>query len=203
MDSCKKKQKKVEPGSPNSDSEGDAWIFIFIKRGSYFIVAYEIRKRTKESCEKLFEKVFDRIQLPFPDKKIEIFSDGHEDYTNTIPEYYAETCVDYGQVIKIREGGKIVEKIKKVIYGTPNIDEIETTDIENMNSINRERQGRLVRKTKCFSKKKTRLINSYEFFHFYWNFMDKLTKTETPAMLEGLADYQWNWEQFFNFNYAV
>jgi hypothetical protein len=44
-----------------------------------------------------------------------------------IPEYYAETCVDYGQVIKIREGGKIVEKIKKVIYGTPNIDEIETT----------------------------------------------------------------------------
>jgi hypothetical protein len=37
----------------------------------------------------------DRIQLPFPDKKIEIFSDGHEDYTNTIPEYYAETsdCV--------------------------------------------------------------------------------------------------------------
>jgi IS1 family transposase len=167
VDGCKKKQKKVEPGSPNSDSEGDAWIFIFIKRGSYFIVAYEIGKRTKESCEKLFEKVFDRIQLPFPDKKIEIFSDGHEDYTNTIPEYYAETCVDYGQVIKIREGGKIVEKIKKVIYGTPNIDEIETTDIENMNSINRERQGRLVRKTKCFSKKKTKLINSYELFHLY------------------------------------
>jgi hypothetical protein len=68
-----------------------------------------------------------------------------------------------------------------------------------MNSINRERQGRLVRKTKCFSKKKTKLINSYELFHLYWNFMDKLTKTETPAMLEGLADHQWNWEEFFNF----
>lgn len=40
----------------------------------------------------------------------------------------AETCVDYGQVIKIREGGKIVDKIKKVIYGTPNINEIETSD---------------------------------------------------------------------------
>ncbi len=33
--------------------------------------------------------------------------------------------------------------------------------------------------------------------------MDKLTKNETPAMLEGLAEHQWNWEQFFNFNYAV
>ena len=77
------------------------------------MVAYEIGKRTKETCEKLFDKVFDRIQLPYPDKKIEIFSDGHEDYTNTIPEYYAETCVDYGQVIKIREGGRIVEKNQK------------------------------------------------------------------------------------------
>jgi len=74
------------------------------------------------------------------------------------------------------EGGEIVEKIKKVIYGNPNIEDIETNDIENMNSICRERLGRLVRKTKCFSKKKPKLINSFELFHFYWNFMDKLLK---------------------------
>jgi len=172
-------------------------------RGSYLIVAYEIGKRTLESCNKLFEKVFDRIQLPFPDMRIQIFSDGHDDYTNTIPEFYAETCVDYGQVIKIREGGRIIDKIKKVIYGTVDIDEIETTDIENMNSICRERLGRLVRKTKCHSKKKTRLVDAFELFHFYWNFMDKLTKSETPAMLEGLADHQWNWEQFFNFQLSI
>ena len=172
-------------------------------RGSYLIVASEIGKRTRESCKKLFEKVFDRVQLPFPHVKIQIFSDGNDDYTSTIPEYYAETCVDYGQLIKIREGGKVVDKIKKIIFGTPCIDEIETTDIENMNGICRERLGRLVRKTKCYSKKKTRLVNAFELFHFYWNFMDMLTKTETPAMLEGLADFQWNWEQFFNFNYAV
>ena len=203
MDIYKKKQKNVEPGSPNSDIEGDAWSFIFITRGSYLIVAYEIGKRTRESCKRLFEKVFDRVQLPFPDAKIQIFSDGNDDYTFTIPEYYEESCVDYGQLIKIREGGKVIDKIKKVIYGTPNIDEIETTDIENMNGICRERLGRFVRKTKCFSKKKTRHVNAFELFNFYWNFMDKLTKTETPAMLEGLADHQWNWEQFFNFNYAV
>ena len=143
------------------------------------------------------------MQLPFPDVKIQIFSDGNDDYTSTIPEYYAESCVDYGQLIKIRVGGKVVDKIKKVIYGTPIIDDIETTDIENMNSICRERLGRFVRKTKCFSKKKTRHINAFELFHFYWNFMDKLTKTETPAMLEGLADHQWNWEQFFNFSLSI
>jgi len=172
-------------------------------RGYYLIVAYEIGKQTKKSCEKLFEKVFDRIQLPFPDMKIEIFSDVHDDYTNTIPEYYKETCVDYGQVIKIRGVGKIIAKIEKVIYGTPNIEYIVTNDIENVNSICRKRLGRLVRETKCFSKKKPKLINSFDLFHFYLNFMDKLNKTVTPAMLDGLADHQWNWEEFFNSNYAV
>jgi hypothetical protein len=88
-------------------------------RGSYLIVAYEIGKRTKKSCEKLFDKVFDRIQLPFPDMKIEIFSHGHNDYTNTIPEYYAETCVEYGQVIKISEVGKIVDKLKRSFMKIP------------------------------------------------------------------------------------
>jgi len=39
--------------------------------------------------------------------------------------------------------------------------------------------------------------------HFHWNFMNNLIKTETPAMLEGLADHQWNCNQFFYFNYAV
>jgi len=90
----KKKQKNVEPGSPNSDIEGDAWLFTFIARGSYLIVAFEIGKRTRESCKRLFEKVFDRVQLPFPETKIQIFSDGNDDYTSTIPEYYEETCVE-------------------------------------------------------------------------------------------------------------
>jgi len=39
-------------------------------RGAYLIVAYEIGKRTKKTCNKSFEKVFDRVQLPFPDMKI-------------------------------------------------------------------------------------------------------------------------------------
>ncbi|KAF5418975.1 MAG: hypothetical protein C5S44_12245, partial [Candidatus Methanocomedens sp.] len=121
----------------------------------------------------------------------------------TIPEYYAETCVDYGQVIKIREGGKVVDKIKIIVYGSPSIDEIETTDIENMNSIFRERIGRLVRKTKSHSKKKPKLVNAVELFQFYWNFMDRLPKRGTPAMIENLTDHQWSWEEFFYFPLSI
>jgi hypothetical protein len=40
-------------------------------------------------------------------RKIQIFSDGNDDYKTTISKYYAETCVDYGQIIKVRENGKV------------------------------------------------------------------------------------------------
>jgi len=167
------------------------------------MVAYEVGKQGLKTCKSLFEKVFSRVELPFPDNKIQIFSDGNDDYKTTIPEYYAETCVDYGQVIKIREGGKVVDKIKIIVYGSPSIDEIETTDIENMNSIFRERIGRLVRKTKCHSKKKPKLVNAVELFQFYWNFMDRLPKRGTPAMIENLTDHQWSWEEFFYFPLSI
>ncbi len=72
-----------------------------------------------------------------------------------------------------------------------------------MNSIFRERLGRLVRKTKCYSKKKPRLVDAVELHQFYWNFMDKLTKSETPAMIEGLEHHQWSWEEFFNCKLSI
>lgn len=89
---------------PNSDKEGDAWIFNFMKRKSYLMVAHEVGKQGLETCRRLFGKVLDRVQLHFQDNKIQIFSDGNDDYKSTLPEYYEETCVDYGQIIKIREG---------------------------------------------------------------------------------------------------
>jgi hypothetical protein len=70
-----KKTKKVEQGSPNSDVEGDAGIFNFIKRGSYLVVAYEVGKQGLKTYKSLFEKVFSRVELPLTDNKIQIFSD--------------------------------------------------------------------------------------------------------------------------------
>ena len=93
----------------------------------------------------------------------------------------------------------MVDKMKRIIYGNPCIDEIDTTDIENMNGIFRERIGRLVRKTKCYSKKKSRLEDAVELYQFYWNFMDMLPRRETPGMIECLTDHQLGLEEFFYF----
>ncbi len=52
-----------------------------------------------------------------------------------------------------------MEKIKQIVYGAPEIEEIETTDVENFNGILREKIGGLIRKSKCFSRRKERECN--------------------------------------------
>jgi len=151
----------------------------------------------------MLHTLYRRVELPRPDHKIQLFSDGNDDYVYVLPEYYPETCMDYGQIIKIKEKGRLVEKQKRIIYGSPNLEDIETTDSENFNGILRERIGRLVRKTKCYSKRKHALINAIEFIQFHWNFMDPLHDKKTPAMLESLSDHIWSWDEFLSNNFAV
>lgn len=199
-----KKQKNVKQGSSEESIAGDAWIYTCIKRGSCLFVAYAVGKWTQETCRRMIDTLYDRVQLPSPDDKIELFSDGNDDYEYILPEYYPNTCMVYGQLIKIRKGGKVVDKIKRIISGFPDPEDIETTEIENFNGILRERIGRLVRKTKCHAKKKTALVNVLAVFQFYWNFMDLLSDTKkTPAMFELLADKVWSWDDFLLFHYAL
>jgi len=151
----------------------------------------------------MLEKVFERIQLPFPDNKIEIFTDGNKQYESLLGEYYAHTCMDYGQIIKIKEMGRVVEKVKRVAFGNPDLDDIETTNVENFNGILRERIGRLVRKTKCHSKEISRTEAALHLFQFHWNFMHQIRRGISPAMLEGLSDHRWTWHEFLFARYAV
>jgi hypothetical protein len=67
----------------------------------------------------MIEKLFQQVQLPLPENKIQLFSDGNDDYTSILPAYYPETYMDYGQPIKIREGGKVVDKRHKILCGSP------------------------------------------------------------------------------------
>ena len=111
--------------------------------------------------------------------------------------------MNYGQLIKINEGGRVVGKEKRIIYGKPNFADTETTDIENFNGILRERIGRLVRKTKCFSKCKQRLESAIHLFQFYWNFINEFKRASSPAMMVRLTDHLWSWHEFLMYHYAV
>jgi len=128
-----------------------------------------------------------RVKLPRLGDKIEFFSDGNDDYTYVLPNYFRTENMSYAQLVKIRDNGRLVGKEKRVIFGSPAVEDIETTDVENFNGILRERLGRLVRKTKCFSKMKTRLHSAMNLFLFYWDFMSEIQRGTSPGMIEGLT----------------
>ena len=151
----------------------------------------------------MLELVSKRVERPTPVNKIEFFTDGNDDYLYKITEHFNVDCVNYGQLIKIKEGGRVVDKIKRIIFGNPDPNDIETTDVENYNGILRERVGRLVRKTKCYSKRKRCLINGLHLFQFYWDFINEFERGISPAMMEGISDHLWSWEGFLMCHYAV
>lgn len=165
-------------------------------------MAFAVGKWTQETCDRMIKTLFKRAKLPSPNNRIEIFTDGNSDYTHILPKYYP-TFMNYGQLIKIREKGRVVGREKRVIYGNPNPTEIETIDVENSNGILRERVGRLVRKTKCFSKRKRRLEHAIHLFQFYWDFINQFKRNTSPAMLEDITDHIWTWHEFFYYKLTI
>jgi hypothetical protein len=138
------------------------------------------------------------LRSPGRGEKIEVFTDGNDDYTYAFPGFFKVKQLNYAQLVKIRDANRrLIRKEIRVVYGNPDKDDVETVNVENLNSILRERVGRLVRKTKCFSKKKQRLRYALSFFQFYWNFISEIKRGVTPAMMEDCSAQIWTWHDFY------
>ena len=139
-----------------------------MKRHSYLFAAFAVGRWTQNTCSEMIQKLSEVTKKPSCFDMLNLFTDGNDDYTFVLPKHYPLGLVDYGQLVKIKEKGRLVGKERWVVYGDLTLGEIETTDVENFNGILRERLGRLVRKTKCFAKAKRRLVCSIGLFQFYW-----------------------------------
>lgn len=146
----------------------------------------------------MFNKFEDYVQQPTYYNKLEIYSDGNDDYITVLPEYYHKDCLCYGQKIKSKNGKKMFPAIRRKVFGNPSYEDIDTNANECFNSILRESLSRLVRKTKCHSKQKYMLNNALFLFQFYWNFMHEMRKNVTPAILEKQATKVWSWGNFLH-----
>jgi len=93
-----KKNKNVIRG--DSPDYGDCWTYCAIKRLSGFLISFACGKRIQETCKTMFEKLFNAMNLPFPENKIFFSTDGNIQYEEIIKELYAETCMAYGRIIK-------------------------------------------------------------------------------------------------------
>lgn len=146
----------------------------------------------------MFNKFEDYVQKPNSKNKLKIYSDGNDDYTNVLPQYYDKESLCYGQKIKSVNGKKIFPQIKRKVFGDPNEKDIGTNYIECFNTILRNRISRLVRKSQCHAKDKYALRNALFLFQFHWNFMHKIGKNLTPAMIEKQSTKIWTWGNFLH-----
>ena len=65
----------------------------------------------------MMRKLAKRLRLPSFQCPLEIFTDGNDDYAYVLPKCFQVGFVDYGQLVKIREHGRVVGKERLVVYG--------------------------------------------------------------------------------------
>lgn len=157
-----------------------------------FFVSFGVDLWNKNLLRRMFNKFKDYVKKPNYKHKLVIYTDGNEDYSSVLPEYYHETCLDYGQ--KVKSLG-----IKRKVFGNPSLNDIDTNVNESFNTILRNRLSRLVRKSQCHAKDKYALKSALYLFQFHWNFMHVQTnKKLTPAMIEGISNKVWSWGNFLH-----
>ena len=123
----------------------------------------------------MFNKFEDLIQQPTYKRKLKINSDGNDDYTSVLPEYYNKDCLCYGQKIKTKNGEKVFPAIKKAIYGNLDLSDINTNQVECFNTILRNRVFRLVRKKlmpAILEKQATKIWSWGNFLHARLTFVE-------------------------------
>lgn len=147
----------------------------------------------------MFNDLEDRISQPSAENKLDIYSDGNDDYTSVLKEYFPVDSINYGQKIKSKYGKKIFPAIKKAVIGNPILEQIETNAVESLNSVLRAKLSRLARKTKAISKKRIFLDSAIWLFKFFWNFIHKRHEhLLTPAIIEKITSRRWTWGMFLH-----
>ncbi len=63
-----------------------------------------------------------------------MFTDGNDDYTYVLKSFFPEDNINHGQLVKITDShGKLVRKERRIIYGDPDPESIDTVNMENFN----------------------------------------------------------------------
>lgn len=195
-----KKKKNVQDN--DNKSWGDFWIFTAVKRDTKLLICFKGGKRTQETCNEFISELFERVELPTPDKPIKIYSDGNFDYIDPIAKTYCDPCLEYGQIIKEIENGVVIGIQKRSIFNVHDLSKISTSIVEGMNNKLRQKLSRLGRKVSSFSKTTAGMLMSLNIFPFVSNFMDAKNGL-TPMMAEGITEIPWSVDMFLNYRHQL
>jgi len=152
-----------------------------------------------------------RGKNPTEAEKATFISDGNDQYLTAILAHFEADAINYGQLIKEREKGRVVGKTRMVIIGDIDEASIDTVYVERYNLTMRHGISRLVRKSLCFSKCKEMLDNHLDVYQCYNNLIrvnsaleikagtGEKNRERTPCMAEGITDHIWSWKELLMF----
>jgi len=113
---------------------------------SYYFLGFGVAKWTQQTCRGMLVQVSNSVE----EGVFTVYSDGNDDYLYTLTDFLPRY-----QIWPVGEDpgkGRVVDKRVRVMIGDADPGQVDTVNVENFNSILRGRLGRLVRKTKTFSK---------------------------------------------------
>jgi IS1 family transposase len=231
-----KKEAACDPLDPLDRLRGDDWDHTAVDPESRLLLAWVPGKRDGATCEALVRQVHDRTGGR---TDLLITTDEHAPYETAIRAVYGveqprpkrpgpgrppkpvkvvppELC--YATVRKRREKGRVVEVVRKLVFGTLCLLEallrrstasttINTSFVERNNGTDRHQNSRKRRKTYGFSKdlRLHRAASSFIGYsdNFCWPVRTLQTRkpggvwqARTPAMAAGLSDHVWSIEEW-------
>lgn len=230
-----KKEKRCDPANPEDARQGDNWDHVAVDPEHRLVVSVVPGKRTVEKVEALVAdfkertggrtmnlitsdeyKPYRRAILKVYGKKAVSERTGKPGRPKS-PHYEPSFKLRYATVHKTRRKGRVVKIDFRVVFGTVAgvmaalklskvSNKINTAFVERQNGTDRNRNGRKVRKTYCFSKDWD-IHDAVTYFTMYtYNFCwpvrtlrrrghDGQWTPRTPAMIAGLTNHVWPlWE---------
>jgi hypothetical protein len=200
-----KKQKKlnsIELGYRNNN-EGDMYSYIGVRRKTKFFIGFRVGKWNSWTCSSFYKLLSNRLKTPTQDQRITFYSDGNDQDIESISKNFEKEVVDYGMIKKEKKSGKVIGIKKRTIFGNLKHEEIRINDIDGLCSKLRERISCFGRETRSFAKKIETIRQRLEIFSISNNFVEKKKGKVTPAILEGLTNEIWNWEEIFDFRIGI
>jgi len=226
-----KKEKNLDPDDPADARRGDNWDHVAVDPEHRLVLSVVPGKRTAEHVGELVADVKERLgdRVPrlvttdeYAPYKQAVLGAWGADVTpprtgkpgrprKARREPHPDLC--YATVHKTRAKGRVVSVATAVVFGTLAMlaaalaasscsTHVNTSFVERQNGTDRNRNGRKVRKTYCFSKdwlthEAVGYFTLYS-YNFCWpvrtlaaNDADGITRPRTPAMAAGLADHVW------------
>jgi IS1 family transposase len=233
-----KKEKHCDRTDPDDDWFGDHWDHVAFDPEHRLVVSLVCGRRTNDHTQLLVEDFHDRTEgrlmnLMTSDENPayaiailetygeEVIPERHGDRGRHPKPYKSPPQgLNYATVHKTRENNRVVKVETRVIFGSKTSIakalkrsavsvKVNTVFVERQNGTDRNRNGRKVRKTYCFSKdwEVHEAVTSFTMYsyNFCWPVRTLRQRDEeghwrprTPAMAAGLTDHLWSLKEWLS-----